>query len=293
VDEKRVGWVRGIHITERKRLDRWYTGKEYVENVLLLATTLSREEILHCTGREVYQLAKLVKEMTEFDLSLAPYLTAFVSTSTSEFLWHGKGLSLTAFENKIVQMPDGSTIKIMTPSHHARLWGTLCTYREQNKTRLDGMMNATMIVRPWAGKGIDSFTSELRVAMRNLTADAVEPWERVVSTVTSLDVNDGWGHPEDTTTGLLRELKGMISHDRHEQVMDAFMRQQIAVAEAEALRIENLHKSHGGPGVTQKEGFTILTPQQVQEREQRLKKGISVRDTEVYPKAGERIKRYQ
>src|SRR5271154_284032 len=98
---KRVAWVRGLHVTERKILNRWNTGSsEFVECTLLLATTLTREQLNNCTGREVFQLAKLVKEMTEFDLSLAPYMTAYSTTSSSEFLWHGKGRSLTSFENK-------------------------------------------------------------------------------------------------------------------------------------------------------------------------------------------------
>ena len=292
VGNQRVGWVRGVHVTERKMLDRWYNGKEYVENVLLLATTLSREEIDLCTGREIYQLAKLVKEMTEYDISITPYMSAFSTTSTSEFLWHGKGLALTAFENKIIPMPDGSKMKIMTPSHHAKLWGTLCTYREQSKTRLDGMMNATMIVRPWVKSGLDPFVAELKVAMRNLTADAIEPWENIVSTKAT-SAYDGWGHVDDTKEGLLRELKGMLAHDKHEQVMDAFMHQQVAAAEAEAVRLERLQKKHGGPGVVQKEGIVVLTPQQVKDRENRLKKGTTARDTEIYPTAAERIKNYQ
>lgn len=291
VEDERVGWVRGVHITERKALARWYTGGEYVEGVLLLATTFTREELDLCTGREIYQLAKLVKQMTEYDLSLAPYMRAFSTTSTSEFLWHGKGRALTSFENKIIEMPDGKKMKIMTPSHHAKLWSTLCTYREQGKTRLDGMMNATMIVRPWAGRNIEPFVAELRTSLRNMAADAIEPWEGIVSTQAT-DVDDGWGHPDDTKEGLLRELHGMLAHDRHEQVMDAFMAQQIAAAEAEQARIERLQKVRGGPGVSQKEGYVVLTPGQVREREKSLKKGTPVRDTEISPTAGERIRKY-
>jgi len=93
---------------------------------------------------------------------------------------------------------------------------------------------------------------------------------------------------------LLRELKGMLSGDKHEQVMDAFMRQQVVAAEKEAERIEKLQKKRGGPGVMQKEGFVVLTPAQVREREKNLKKGIPTpRDTEIQPSAAERIERYK
>lgn len=294
VGETRIGWVRGLHLTERKTLNRWYTNsREFVEYSLLLATTLTREELNACTGREIFHLAKLVKEMTEFDLSLAPYMAAFSTTSTSEYLWHGKGRALTSFDNKVIKMPDGAEMKIMTPSHHAKLWGTLCTYREQSKSKLENMMNAAMIVRPHAGHKLDPFVSELRTSMRNMIADAIEPWESVVST-SSLEVADGWGHPDDSKEGLLRELHGMLSHDKHEQVMDAFMRQQVLAAEAENTRIEKLQKQRGGPGVVQDEGVVVMTPAQVREREKNLKKGIRIpRDTEISPTAGERIKRYQ
>lgn len=296
VGDIRLGWVRGVHITERKTLSRWYSGMEYVQQVLLLATSLTPEELDGFTAREIFKLAQLVKQMTERDLSLAPYLSAFSTTSTSEYLWHGKAQSLTSFENKVVELPDGARMKILAPSHHAKLWATLCTYREQNKTRLDNMMNAVMIVRPWTGKSVDPLVAELRTHARTAQVDAIEPWEVVVST-RETSVEDGWGHPDDTKEGLLRELKGMLSHDKHEQVMDAFMAQQIAAAQLEHERIEKLQKRRGGPGVTQKEGIVVLTPQEVRERELQMRKGIPrprVTDNEEgAPSAGERIKKYE
>jgi|SRR5271157_627440 len=293
VGETRVGWVRGLHVTERKILARWYNDMEFIENALLLATSLTRDDLNAFTAREMYQLATLVKQMTDFDLSLAPYVTAFSTTSTSEFLWYGKGLALTSFENKVIEMPDGSRIKIMSPSHHAKLWATLCSYRVHNKEKVENMMNAAMIVRPTAGKSIDPFVAELKTSMRTLLPDAIEPWETVVSTRES-SVDDGWGHPDDTKEGLLRELKGMLAHDKHEQVMDAFMQQQVKAAEAEQERIERLTKKHGGEGVVQKEGsVVVLTQAQVRAREKALKKGVSIRDTEISPSAADRIKHYK
>jgi len=292
VGDRRVGWVRGVHVTERKMLGRWFTGAEFVENVLLLATTLTRDELDGCTGREIHILANLVKDMTECDLSLAPYISAFVTTGASECLWHGHAHTLTSFENKVVEMPDGARLKILAPSHHAKLWATLCTYREQNKARLDGMMNAAMIVRPWTGQNIDPFVAELRTSLRRLQVNDLSAWEGVVSTK-ALDVRDGWAHPDDTKEGLVRELKGMLSGDRHERVMDAFMQQQISAAEAETARIEALQKKHGEMGVTRKGEPVVLTPAQVREREKNLKRGVAApRDTEISPTAAERIKKY-
>jgi hypothetical protein len=295
VGDKRVGWVRGLHMTERKILNRWYSDKEFVEYSLLLATSLTQEQLNEFSGREIFHLAKLVKQMTEHDLSLAPYMTAFASTSTSEYLWYGKGRVLTSFENKIVSMPDGANMKILSPSHQAKLWGTLCSYREQNKVRLDNMMNAAMIVRPQAGHSIDPLVAELKMTARNMQADSSVPWESVVSArALGVQHDDGWAHPDDTKEGLIRELHGMLAGDKHEQAMDAFMRTQLAAAEAETKRIESLHKQRGGPGVSQKEGITVHTPAEIREREKKLKKGIPTpRDTEISPTAGERITKYQ
>lgn len=293
VGHKRIGWVRGVHITERKQLSTWFQGTEFVENVLLLGTSLTREQLDALTGSEVFTLAKLVKEMTERDLTLAPYMTAYSTTSTSEFQWCGKGTDLTSFQNKVVALPDGARITIMTPAHHAKLWATLCTHREQNKSRLDAMMNAAMIVRPWVGKQIDGFASDLKTSVRLMQPDAIEPWENVVQTQAT-NVEDGWGHPDDSVGGLLRELKGMLSHDKHERVMEAFMRQQVASAEAESTRLETLVAKRGGPGVEQKEGFVILTREQVRAREKAMRKGRPVpRDMESVEKPSDKIKRYQ
>jgi hypothetical protein len=293
VGTKRVGWVRGVHTTERKLLYRWYQDLEFVENILLLATSFTRDQLNKLTGVEVFALARVVKEMTEYDISLAPYMTAYSTTGLSEFQWHGKGIALTSFENKVVTMPDGAQLKILAPPHHARLWATLCTYRELNKTRLDAMMNATMIVRPWAGHSVDGFAAELKTAGRLLQPDAMEAWENIVKQQT-VNLDDGWGHPSDTTEGLMRELKGMLSDDKHEKVMNAFARQQVAAAEAEAKRLVNIVSKHGGPGVSQKEGFTIITKEQVREREKNLRKGRPImRDTELVENPKDKIKRYQ
>lgn len=270
VGEKRVGWIRGLHLTERKLLERWYgKGQEFVVEALLIATTFSREDLSLFTGREIHSLTKLVKDMSEYDLSLAPYINAFSTTSASEYLWYSKGKDASSFERKVVIMPDGSRIQLLAPSHHAKLWATLCSYRDQNKVRLDNAMNAAMIVRPWAGKSVESFANQLKAAIRDIQPDSPTAWEHVVDTA-AVDVNDGWGHPDDSISGMLRELHGMIAGDKHEQVMDALMRQQIAAAEAESARVEKLHRE---PGVGQKEGMVILTPAQVREREKQLKKG--------------------
>ena len=56
VEGKQVGWVRGIHYTERRRLSRWLPDpNEYLVAVLSLATTLTRPEIEDLSPLELYR----------------------------------------------------------------------------------------------------------------------------------------------------------------------------------------------------------------------------------------------
>lgn len=43
----------------------------------------------------------------------------------------------------------------------------------------------------------------------------------------SLNLQDGWGHTltDDSTSGLIRELTGMLNNDKHEQFMEQFNQQ--------------------------------------------------------------------
>lgn len=295
VGDAQIGWVRGVHPSERRLLAHWYPdgGTDFVEAILTLGTTLTREELAAMSGREIISLAKLVKQMTDHDISLVPYVSAFATTYRSEQLWNSKQRALSDYGTKTVGLPDGKALRLIAPPNHANLWAYLCAARDLNRSRLEASMNAAMIVRPWVGKGADGYIHELRTALRNLQPDKDTAWLQIVKTSKTVNVDDGWGHPDDSEAGLLRELHGMVSGDLHEQVMDAFMKQQLDAAEDEKARVAALVERRGGPGVEQTERF-VMTPKQMKERQDALRKGKPVpRDTEVAPSPAERIKRYK
>jgi hypothetical protein len=299
VDGQQVGWVRGIHYTERRRLSRWlFDSNEYLITVLSLATTLTRSEIEDLSPLEFRNLVMLVQKMSDYDVSLFPYVSAFVSTFVSENLWHGQGDRLTSFENRVVELPDGKSMKILVPSDHARLWASLCVYREQAKARLDASWNAVLQVRPMAGKSVDPLAADLKKTARQLVANSMEPWESLVRPLVKSNLDDGWAHAEnlETREGMLRELHGMLANDRHEQLMAKFEKQQIEAAEERKRAIEDMSRRRGGPGINE-ETVRIESDADVRRREIELKKGriptpIDRNKTETTPNPADRIKRY-
>jgi len=300
VEGQQVGWVRGIHYTERRRLSRWlFDSNEYLVTVLSLATTLTRPEIEDLSPLEFRNLVMLVQKMSDYDVSLFPYISAFTSTFTSENLWHGQGSRLTSFENRVIELPDGKSMKILVPSDHARLWASLCVYREQAKARLDASWNAVLQVRPMAGKSVDPLAADLKKTSRQLVANSMEPWETLVRPIIKPDLDDGWAHAEnlETREGMLKELHGMLANDRHEQLMAKFEKQQIEAAEERKRAIEAMARRRGGPGINE-ETIRVESDADVRKREIELKKGRTVppidrNKTETTPNPAERIKRYQ
>jgi hypothetical protein len=299
-DKKQVGWVRGIHPAERKILDRWlYAPEDLLVNVLSLATSFSVKEIEELPNGEIRGLLSIISKMTDYDISLYPYLGAYVTTMSSENLWHGKGTRLSAFENRQVALPDGKSIRILTPPDHAKLWATLCTYREQAKKRLDENFNAVLIIRPWAGKSADPIAAELRNVAKTMLTNAIEPWQNVVKVSSEVDVNDGWAHPGDSVEDLQREMMGFIEgKDRHEQVMAQLEKQMRVEAEGRKAKLDDMVQKRGGPGVYEQEPV-ILTDAEVRRREQDLKRGRPVvqpverEDREVSFTPAEKLKKYR
>ena len=272
----KAGWVRGVHPQERKMLKRWVKEpNDYILNTLLLATSLSREEVEAFSADEVRGLSEVVRQMTDCDMSLYPFLPAYVTTQSSENLWYSRGEALTSYENKVVAMPDGRSVRVMAPPNHARMWASLCQYREQAKARLEQDFNALFIVRPWAGKSADPVASELKAAARALDTDSLAPWEKVVRPDPAVDRDDGWGHPGDSVEDLRRELKGMIEGDKHERLMDAWQKQMLAEAEDRKRKIEALRRAKGaGPGVTER--TEVLTEAEVRVRQAAMRAGKPV-----------------
>jgi hypothetical protein len=296
VNGERVGWCRGVHLTERKILQRWSMNtEEFTNNLLRVGTTLSQEYIDDMSGNELQSLIRLLTEMADYDLVLFPYLFAFSTTSTSFRLWQSRGSQITGFENREVLLPDGAKMKILLSSDHARFWAAMCKQHEESVLRIENSINAALIIRPWVGKNADTMNNELHNTAKALRLDNPEPWETVVRLERKVDVNDGWAHAEDSLEGLKRELDAMMSNDRHERVMEAFERQQKEQADAYKEKAKKTIEDRGGPGITEK--VEILTDKEVAERAKKLKRGKILpvprdqRDEELSPQ--ERMKKYK
>jgi hypothetical protein len=233
VNKTQIGWVRGIPPRERRMLGNWVSDQaELIEQVFKLCTTLSLQEIQDLSLSEMRYLARLIRQMTDSDLLLYPYISAFVTTSVSESLWYADG-GHADFKNRIVQMPDGREVKLLCASDHARLWAHLCVNREESKRRVEDATNAVLIVRAWVGKGADPLANDLKNAAQMLRTDVLEPWsESITLKERKESYEDGWAHSEDESVeGIQRELQGMLTNDRHERLMAEFHKQQ---AEREA-----------------------------------------------------------
>jgi hypothetical protein len=229
VEGRRIGWIRGVHLTERKQLQRWITDEiEFGIHLIGLGTSFTEDEVRSMSIVEIRSLSRIVQRMTDSDLKLYPYLSPFVTTSISEQLWYSKGAYATTFRDREVRMPDGKVMKILAASDQSRMWATLCSYRVQAKSRLDSSYNAVMTIRPHVGKGADSITANLNDISRSLKTDGLEPWTEIVRVSSQENkFNDGWAHSaeDDSIEGMQRELKGMLNLDRHERVVAEFDRQ--------------------------------------------------------------------
>jgi F0F1-type ATP synthase epsilon subunit len=274
IEGTQAGWVRGFHDTEKRMLRRWVPqSHDYIFRCLQLCTSLSEDEITSLSSLELHRLVLLITTMGDRDASLYPYLSAFSTTRDSEALWHGAG-GYASFDNKLVLLPDGKSLRVLCPSNHARLWASLCTYREQAKKRLDESWNAVLIMRPWAGKSVDGLAAELKDATKKMRVDALEPWENIVASAPDKSLDDGWAHLEnmETKEGMLKELYGMLGNDRHEQLMAKFEKQQLEAAEKDRQEIEKIVIRRGGIGINNGT-ITVMTEAEVRKREQDLRKG--------------------
>jgi len=273
LEGKRIGWCRGIHLSERKVLQRWSMDlTEFAENVIKLGTSLSSEYIEGLSGAEMQGLIRLLKEMSDYDISLFPFLYAFSTTTPSYRLWCSRGQQISGFENRVVPLPDGKEMKILVPSDHARFWSTLCVQHDKSVSRVEASMNAALIIRPWVGKNAEGLNTELKNNARALMFDNPEPWSNVVRLEKTVDFDDGWAHADDSLEGLQRELVGMMSNDRHERLIAAFEEQQKAQSTALLEEAQKRVEARGGPGIIS-EKVEILTDKEVEERGKRLKKG--------------------
>lgn len=273
---KQIGWIRGVHPSERKQLKRWIKNPDdFILNMVLLGTSFSAEEVEAMSSVEVYELVEIIRKMTDYDMSLTPYISAFSCTQMSETLWFSKGVKLTNYENRIVTMPDGKRIQISNPPDQVRMWASLCTYREQAKKRLDENWNAVLIVRPQVGKGAEPVVADLKRVARSLETDSMDPWARIVKNEEK-KLDDGWAHGGGSSIEeLMREMNAMVKGDKHEKVMDAWG-DQMEKEETERLKkIDEVRKQRnvtGQAGVVD-ERVEYFTEEEMRARQLALKQG--------------------
>jgi hypothetical protein len=298
VRDRQVGWVRGVHLSEKKILHRWLSDSgEFLIEMLLLGSSFTREELMDFTAIEIRSLARLISKMQEYDLSLYPYLNAFSTTLMSEKLWHAKGTTLSSYTNKIVELPNGNKMKILTPPDHAQIWSTLCTYREGNKLKIESNMNALMVTRAFVGsKATSQISDELRKAGQRLRPDIIDPWQKVVKPQFSYYKDDGWAHGGgDSWEDLKRELEGIEKFDKHEQLMAAFEKQQREAAEAENRRIEDLVRKYHKDEPIWEEAPVVLSEAEVHAQTLKIKHNRAKLKPDVPhddPTARDRMRRY-
>ena len=296
----RVGWVRGVHPSERKALKRWITDEvELIEHLILLGTTFTIEEIRNLSMIEMRSVSRVIREMTESDLRLYPFISAFVTTNTSEQMWYSHGALLASFRDKAVTLPDGKILRVTTPCDQARLWSTLCNYRVQAKNRLEASQNAVLIIRPWVGKGANTLVADLKTIGRSLQTDTLEPWKEAVQAKADRNLEDGWAHSEDDSVeGLQRELRGMLNNDRHERLIARFDAQERAAAEKRQRDIDERISKRGGRGFFEQAAPSApMTQEDVDNRSRTLKLGRPklgpVASSDSQSSAAERLAKYR
>lgn len=296
-NKERIGWVRGVHPAERKILQRYFSDPiELAEQVVKIGTSLTEDYVRHLGSREMHGLLRVVTEMTNSDIRLYPYIVPFTTTSSSEQLWFSRGTELTRIGRREVELPEGTRMTLLSSPDQARLWAAACTYREKAKQRLEATANAVLIIRPWAGKSADGLANDLKNQSRALHTDVIEPWTEAIKVTKPIDLDDGWAHGEDSSQeGMMREIRGMLSNDKHEQVIAAFEAQQRRKAtRAEQKAVERVEEL-GGPGFIDQH-TEVLTATQARERVVEIQKGRSRRRAqfeEVGQNTLDKLKRYQ
>jgi hypothetical protein len=271
-DGKKVGFVRGVYPSERRKIRRWLDDpSDYMEEIVRLGTTLPQSEIDSLSLQEIRTILQLILQMTESDLRLYPFLSAFVSTSISEQTWASGGTLISAKTPSDVVLPGGKSIRFEAVPDHTTLWATLCTQREHNKVKLDQTMNSLLIIRPWVGKGANAMSTSLQEAARALQPDSDDPWTQSIKVTAETDVSDGWAHLADDAEGMVREASGFFNGDKHERFMEITRQHEKEKAEAQAKKVDRAIREYTeGVASTQP---VIMTSEEATQRMNELRMG--------------------
>jgi hypothetical protein len=242
---KRVGWLRPLAYSERKVLDRLIEDDtERISITLQHCTTLTESEIDSLDIHEINSILNRLYRANLADLSLFPYISAFVTTQVSQNLWSARHDRL--FDRDTIRMPDGSTLRFMALSDHVSLWATLSTIRIDSIQKLEQTLNFGTLIKAQIGKSADKYVSELIRSIGSFQVDLIDPWTEAVDYMKlqtgTPHFEDGFGHShqDNTVGGLMREMKGMFEGDRHEQLMTTFYEKQLSEAQEKEEKIQQI-----------------------------------------------------
>lgn len=244
LDSKRIGWVRPLFYAERKVLDRLSvspTERTYL--MLKHCTSLSDSALNNLDGREIQQVLKIIGKMNLADYSLYPFIQAFTSTQTSYNLWYIRDNALLC--RKTLELPTGESLKVMAVNDHIKLWVSLSEMRFNSIQKLEQALALSAIVKAQIGQKAERYVQDLSRVLNSFKTDSLDPWMDTVDFVKvdkKINYNDGFGHSheDDSVSGLLREIKGMMEGDKHEQLMASFYNHQISEAKAQQAEVSRL-----------------------------------------------------
>jgi len=280
LEGRQVGWIRPFGFSERKQLDTWFQKEEdRIKHLVHLCTTLDMESI---ESLDMVELNSILKTMTlghTADLSLFPYISAFVTTQSSINLWKSRHEEL--FKPKDIIMPDGKRLHQMTVNDHTPLWATLSSMRDETILRTEAAVNSAIIARSMSGgNSWENYLTSLQKVLNSYSPDNMDTWTNTIDFVSynakKADFTDGWAHSHEdvSTEGLLRELQGMMKGDKHEQLIDQFYAQQLKLEEDRQEKLNELIKLRRDR-LERENSFenieVIRTEREVQERERRIK----------------------
>ncbi len=278
LQNKRIGWIRPLSYSERKVLDQLIEDED--ERIILTlshCTTLTEDEICDLDIHELNSILSRVHKASIANYTLFPYLSAFVTTQTSQNIWNSRHDGL--FNRTEIRMPDGKTLKLLAMSDHLRLWATLSTIREQSIRKLEETLNFGTLIKAQVGKGADKYINELSRTLQGFKVDSIEPWTEVVDfmkvQVDAPQFTDGFGHSHEDSTlqGLMREMKGMMEGDSHERLMDTFYDTQLQAAQKKEQDIQKIvQKRREEMELMEDDGaLIVMTEAEVRRREREIR----------------------
>lgn len=275
---KRVGWIRPLAHSERKMLDELI--EDDSERILLTlthCTSLSEDAINDLDIHELNSILHRLYAANVADLSLFPYISAYVTTQASRNLWHSRHDKI--YDRPFIQLPDGKRLKLLTTPDHINLWSTLCTMRETSIARLEASLNFGTLIKAQVGKGAERYIKELIRSLNQFQPDLIEPWTEAVDFVKlqtdQPHFDDGFGHSheDNTVQGLMREMEGMFHGDRHELLMSEFYERQIREAKEKEEKVQAIiqQRRKALEEMDDDGALVVVTEQEVRRREREIR----------------------